>query len=255
MTSSFPLIHELPSMLNTTGWQWELHDTPAPHSKSFWLATDNNGCKWITKLRGSFRGYRELVFARLAQRLGWSCQSTVFAKLDSAAIKLFEINGLEWYQPMHWFMPEHSGNCANRDCPIEFLARRPIKSIANIANIPISHLLDWPRSEFAACLFGGNEPPGRFITTSHEFVIIDSELMFSTGPSSLSDTSWWRNEDGSPSREGYNLAYEICNEVARLTNPDLDEILKIPDGVTIEQKWDISLKLHASHKFAENFVI
>ncbi len=72
----FPAIDELPSMLQTRGWQWEQFSCSPYPKHGFWLATDERGHQWLAKMRGSFYGYRELVFARIAQRLGWSCQSS-----------------------------------------------------------------------------------------------------------------------------------------------------------------------------------
>ena len=247
-------MNELPPLLDTKDWDWVRFETPSLPSKPFWLGIDKDGHKWLTKLRGGFRGHRELVFGRLAQKLGWSCQTTVFAKLDDIAIKLFGINGLEPYQAMHWFMSEHVPSPCNLSCPLNSLAGRHIESIGDLASTNILHIMDMPKSELAACLFGGNEPPGRFITTSHEFVIIDSELMFSSSPSSLSGTMWWNEQNNLITNTGLNLAYEMCREVAGLSNKDLNGFVRVPSGVMFNSLWDISKKLNESHEYARRFI-
>ena len=51
-------------VLDTAGWTWARSLTTTV-GRRFWVGTDPNGGKWVSKLRGSFRGYRELVFERL----------------------------------------------------------------------------------------------------------------------------------------------------------------------------------------------
>lgn len=113
--------------------------------------------------------------------------------------------------------------------------------------------MDWPKSEVAAYLFGGHEPPGRLITTAHEFVIIDSEQMFSTNPCDLTETRWWNNPDGSPSVSGRRLTSQVCRDLCRLSEFDLQEALRIPETVSVEQLWPIAPKLNASRAFARLF--
>ena len=251
---SFPRIEDLPPVLSTVGWSWQRFETPTFPSKALWLGADREGRMWLTKLGGGFRGYRELVFARLAQRLGWSCQTSVFAELDDDAVKMVGKSHMARFRAMHWFMTEHPRGECNPDCELKFLIDRPIKSIEDLMGSEILHLIDWPKSEFAACLFGGNEPPGRLFTTAHEFVIIDSELMFASQPSDLSGTMWWNNPDGTPSPNGRQLALEVCREVAGLSEGALEQFLQIPEGVTFEQPWPIRPLLKASYESAKHFV-
>ena len=111
---------------------------------------------------------------------------------------------------------------------------------------------DWPKSELAACLFGGNEPPGRFFTTSHEFVIIDSELMFATSPCSFESTDWWGSET-LPSPDGYRLALNVCNDLLSLGHSGLKRALALPAGTLIEEQWPIAPLLFQSFDFAASF--
>ena len=60
---SYPLVSELPPIIETRKWDWK------PRG-DFFLGTDESGVVWLTKMRGAFRGYREVVFERLVQRTG-----------------------------------------------------------------------------------------------------------------------------------------------------------------------------------------
>ncbi len=247
---SFPPIKELPPVLDSTGWSWNIFHTPL---SDFWLGTDLDGNRWLTKLRGSFRAYREIVFARLAQEMGWSCQSSAFLKLDRSSAKTLGVSASEIHAA-HWFMEEHQHSACSINCQFRFLIGRSLETVDDFVGSEISHLLDWPRSDFAACLFGANEPSGRLITTSHEFVIIDSELMFSAGPSDLSGTNWWNCPDGKPSLSGRALALEVCHDLYALSMTDFEEALSIPKSVSVPKHRLIAERLHASRKYAADFI-
>jgi hypothetical protein len=241
-------------MLDTTGWRWERCQTPSSPSHDFWLGFDLAGSRWLTKLHGDFYAYRELVFARLAQKMGWSCQSSAFMVLDSHSAQELGVSTDE-VQAAHWFMDEHPRRKCSSECPLAFLRGRPIEAVDDLAGLRIDHILDWPKSEIAACLFGGNEPPGHLVTTAHEFVIIDSEQMFSSDPSDLTETRWWNNTDGSPSGSGRLLTCEVCRDLCRLSQPELEEALRIPSTLSVTQLWPIAPKLNASREFARRFLI
>jgi hypothetical protein len=125
--------------------------------------------------------------------------------------------------------------------------------VDDIKGWKISHILDWPRSEIAAALFGGNEPPGRFFTSQHEFVIIDSEQMFSTDPTDVTETQWWNRSDGIPSFSGRQLTIEVCRQVGQLSDADLADVLAKPEGVVIEELWPIASRLKKVRQFAHRF--
>jgi hypothetical protein len=252
--SSFPLIKDLPSVLDSVGWTWERYRTPSFLSDDFWIGTDRSGDKWLTKLRGDFYAYREIVFARLAQTMGWSCQSSAFLRISAEDAKILGASSNEVHAA-HWFMEEHARDAGcSHSCAFEFLLGRSLVTVDDFKGSNIAHLLDWPKSNFAACLFGANEPPDGFITREHEFVIIDSEQMFSTGPCELSGTAWWNLPDGSPSPVGRALALEVCRDVASLSSDELNDALAIPTQVTVRQRWPIAPLVQASHALAVAYV-
>lgn len=249
---SFPLINEIPAVLDTTGWIWEPFIAPHASSYGFWIGCDQNGDKWLTKLRGASYAYREIVFARLAQRMGWSCQSSAFLRLDKGSARMLG-KAVGEVHAAHWFLKEHPSTACSAACPFRFLLGRSVETVDDLCGSEIEHLLDWPRSEFAACLFGANEPPGRLITVNHEFVIIDAEEMFLTGPCHLEGTSWWNLPNGKPSQTGRALALQVCSHLCGLSAADIDNALSIPNGVATRKIWPVSTKLKASREFAAEF--
>ncbi|MGA4239432.1 hypothetical protein ACI2TX_21820 [Ralstonia nicotianae] len=246
-------MRDLAAVLDTTGWTWERYETLSFPSSTFWLGRDKEGNRWLTKLRGSFRAYREIVFDRLAQAMGWSCQSSAFLKLDVQSSITLGRNSGEVHDA-HWFLQEHALSPCSDACQLNFLFDRSFASVDDFQGSKIEHLLDWPKSDFAACLFGANEPSDRLFTAAHEFVIIDSELMFSTGPCRLEGTRWWNLADGNPSPSGRALAAEVCREFCQLSAADIQGALWIPDGIKVQKKWPIAPKLTASRAFAAKFL-
>jgi hypothetical protein len=243
---------DLPQSITTAGWSWERFAAPSVPSHNFWLGTDHEGNRWLTKLKGSFYAYREIVFARLAQAMKWSCQSSVFLKFDRVSTSTLGVDPGEPHAA-HWFMSEHKNQPCSGDCALRFLCDKEILTVNDLAGSQIAHLLDWPKSEYAVYLFGGNEPPGRLFTTAHEFVIIDSEQMFSTGPCAFDTAHWWNDPDGEPSQSGRALAAEVCADLASLSERDIEDALLIPQGIKVRKRWPIAPKLRASREFAAFF--
>lgn len=132
------------------------------------------------------------------------------------------------------------------------LVGKPIGAVEDLEPLVIKHIMDWPKSELAACLFGGNEPPGRLFTKSHEFVIIDSELMFATGPCSFSSTRWWGNEH-TPSPSGLRIAQEVCHDLLEISASKVKDALSVPVSIKIVERWPISPYLFASFSYAKSF--
>lgn len=249
---SFPLMSDLPQSMSTIGWTWEQFEDPSGSTKTFWLGADCEGNLWLTKLRGSFYAYREIVFARLAQAMGWSCQSSVFLSLDPVSASILGVYPGEVHAA-HWFMIEHKGQPCSGDCALKFLCNKEIGTVDDLIGSEVAHLLDWPKSEYAACLFGGNEPPGRLFTTAHEFVIIDSEQMFSSGPSEFDVASWCHDLNGESSQSGRMLAEQVCADILSLSERNIKDALFIPQRIKIRETWPIEPIIWASREFAASF--
>ena len=249
---SFPPISELPAILDSTGWKWNRYETPSFSSDTFWVGRDLDGRKWLTKLRGGFYAYREIVFARIAQKFGWSCQSSTFVKLDKRSAERLGVHG-EWIHAAHWFLEEHSSSPCSVACPLDVRKGLVINDVDDLKGCRISHILDWPRSEIAVALFGGNELPDRFYTSKHEFVIIDSEQMFSADPPDVTKTKWWNRPDGVPSFSGRQLTIEVCHQVGQLSDAHLADALATPKGVAIKERCLIASRLKEACQYARRF--
>lgn len=246
----FPLISTLPLLVDTVGWTWKrIEATEDSPSYGFWLAHDSSGNRWLTKLRGSFRAYREIAFAKLAQAMGWSCQSSMFVRIDKQSAKVLKVPAGEIHS-VHWYFDEHPRSLCSPNCPLAFIRNRSIQCVEDLEGSDIPHLMDWPKSELAAHLFGGVEPPDRLFTVAHEFVIIDSELMFASEPCHFRTSRWWSHQDGTPSLRGQKLAREICCEFASLPDREIANALRIPKGVQIQRPWPIAPILRKSRKVA-----
>lgn len=238
--------------METTGWHWERFESKGVPSHNFWLGSDRQGNRWLTKLRGDFKAFREIVFGRLAQQMGWSCQSSVFIRVDDESASMLGVKPGEVHAA-HWFLDEHVEIPCNSECRLVPLVGRPVGAVEDIADIDIPHILDWPKSELAACLFGGTEPPGRLFTVEHDFVIIDSELMFASGPSDFDCTRWW-GENAAPISSGFMMAEQVCSEFLALGHQSLKCALALPSEIEVNETWRIEPLLYESFAFAESFL-
>ena len=249
---SYPLMTELPTSSSTAGWSWRKISRSGHASDGFWIGTDADGNNWITKLRLSFYAYREIAFAKLVQGLNWSCQSSMYIQLDKDGASI--LGRLEGeVHAAHWYMDEHKNSSCGFECEFNPLFGREIRTLEDLDVPGIKHLIDWPKSEFAAYIFGANEPPGRLFTSTHEFVIIDSELMFSTGPCTFETATWLTREDGLVSSSGHALAKEVCSEIGSLSTESIERALALPAELQIELRWPIAANLRASIQFAQSY--
>lgn len=179
--SNHPQMSSLPKFINSHGWTWQrLEDK----GRNFWVGTDLQGNRWLTKLRGSFYAYREIVFARMLQELGWSIQSSCFLKLDKVSALTLGSEENEVHS-IHWFMEEHQFGGCSIHCPLPYI--NECLTIKDFIKLGVPYIRDLFKCEIAIHIFGANEPCGYFYTPEHEFVIIDSEHVFSTQPAPIEE--------------------------------------------------------------------
>lgn len=250
---SYPLISELPALLDTAGWTWQIIQRPDHASDGFWIGTDRDGRNWLTKLRGSSYAYREIVFAKIAQHLNWSCQSSIFIRLDVESAKILGRKRGEVHAA-HWYFHEHLHALCTIECPLPNPFCRYFYTIESFLTTRVRHIIDWPKSELAAYIFGANESPEPLFTVDHELVIIDSEQMFSSGPSSFENLSWLKRPDGSRSQSGHELAMDVCAEVCSLSEEFITNALLIPKEIDIELRWSLEARVHKSIEFAKAYL-
>jgi hypothetical protein len=239
---SFPLIRDLPPLLGTRGWSWKSFTPPNSFHTDFWIGTDPDGTQWVTKLSGGFCAYREIAFAKLAQSMGWSCQSSVFMRLDEESAHTLGVATGEIHAA-HWFLREHAATLCSHNCDMRPLQGLRLRSVSDLNGSTVSHLMDWPKAEIANYVFGGLEPPDQLFTTAHEFVIIDSETMFASGPVEFDKDHWWCDS---------SIVSDVCRNICALTDAQIEDALSIPSEVTIHESWPIAPLLRAGVQFAKN---
>ncbi len=241
---------DLPEIVSTRGWTWEQFEPIRSEYEKpdFWVGTDLHGNRWLTKLRGREKAYREIVFARLAQAMGWSCQSSVFIKMDRHAIKKIGIyrSSDDTIHAAHWLLSEHQRDiCSDLKCAVASLhgskLDRPTYEMSTFTN-----KVDVGRGEVATYLFGAWEPPGYLITTDHEVVIVDSEYMFYGLPHRIEANPLWSTPNGR------DLTLAVCNDLLALPEDVIEHSVRKPIGVKI--KCRVKAKLNSSRLQASKLV-
>lgn len=235
--SSPPLICDLPSIVPADNWSWKPIVCQGHLTDGFWLGTDEHGQRWLAKVRGREYGLRELAFARLAQRLGWSCQSSIFVTLPEHCPIRTTNKGADRIQLVHWYYEEADTSSALVRAvldPIdEALNSRTTHPLDVIKSAPIASFIDWPRSDVAAALFGAGEVCGRLLTAAMSHVIIDSEQMFASKPDSTLSTCWLQADLTTGGRKGLDLTLEVCESIARLSSSEFSAFVKAPPYITL----------------------
>jgi hypothetical protein len=245
---SFPTMRDLPPFLFADGWNWRQFSTPSFPSRDVWLGTDSEGRAWLTKLSGSYNTYREIVFCRIAQELGWSCQSSVFLKLSAADARTIGAQVGEIHCA-HWFFSEHvhPSQCGS-NCPLAPIVHPGIgRTVEELETLRVDHAIDLAKGHFASCIFGANEAPEALWTSDHTMVLIDNESMLQSPPCPLDGTPYWGTECGE------RLAREVCREIGSLPDTSLRAALDIPEGLRIRRSNEVPPRLKAGHAFAKHF--
>lgn len=254
---SYPLVTELPPVVEPRDWEWKPFDDARGSGWGFFVGVDELGNAWLTKMRGSFYAYREIVFERLVQRCGWLCQSSSFAILESSSLPRQEFPKSESVQLVSRLLREHEAGDCGPDCPIapvrsnlHELDGDPLKLLATSG---LEDALNIAREDILAPLLGGNEPAGCLTTVDHRVFLIDGEQMFSAKPSDVRETHWWKRPDGSHWPAGQQLTREICATVGSLQDDELEAFLEKPKGVRIKSLWPIRGLLYKARDYGRAF--
>jgi hypothetical protein len=252
----YPLVSELPAVVDARKWEWKPFADPWGNL-DFFVGTDELGNQWLTKLRGGFRGYREIVFERLVQSAGWRCQSSTFAILESRSLSRCKIATRESTQIVTRLLREHGAADCNPGCPIgQFrgdLFSQDGDPLVRLAASPLTDALNFAREQILAPLLGGVEPAGCLTTLDHQVFLIDGELMFAGEPSDVRKTSWWKRRDGSPWPNGQRLTHSICAVVGSFEDYQLQSFLEKPAELKIELSWQICPLLYNARDYARAF--
>jgi hypothetical protein len=217
----------------------------------WWLGTDEMGRRWVLKMTGSNYAYREHVFASLAQRLGISCQSSMYLTIPRGSAPILHETKTEPHQLALCFLEEHLGSCSLESCPLDILNDLSIDSEENLQiylSCGVKNTTDFIRGEILGYLCGQFEPPDRLFTMNHELVQIDNELMFANDPINLVECRWLQF------RVGLQCAEDICCTLSELSEDEILAFAEIPSGYLVTQDNNIPRKLLAAHRAAKNYL-
>lgn len=244
----YPVLDQLPCLVDTRNWEWKPFKTGSGTNSGFFEGVDESGARWLTKMRGSFLGYREIVFERLVQRAGWLCQSSAFAILGDSSLPRFKHSRSEAIQLVTRILPEHGPDDCGPACPIAPLRgdldqfNNPLKKFGDSS---LKDALNIARADILAPLLGGNEPAGFLTTTDHQVFLIDGELMFSTCPSDVGVTDWWSMPTGP------QFTRDVCAAIGSFSNEELEVMLKLPQGLQITCNWDLRDLLYQARDYGK----
>ena len=251
---SLPAISALPVLMSADGWRWERNGR---FPKDFWLGEDSNGSRWLVKLHGSFYSFREHAFARLAQHLGLSCQSSVLLKLPQHSPPRREQEDLEECQIALELLDEHADALCSPSCPLSPLELAVNSAtgdrVALVEQAGVANASDWIRADMLAYLCGANEPCDQLITKDHQLVIIDSEQMFSTDSVELRDCDWFESTNGDKSTRALQIADALCSRLAKTTDFELGLFSAVPDGYVVNQLWSIGERMLSARRAARRY--
>lgn len=219
----FPLITELPRMLVANEWRWE----PCDFRRHCVIGIDPESRRWLVQIRGSRRAYQEHVFAKLAQRLGISCQSSVLLQIPTSNFPpLDDTLNNDTSQLAIWMMEEHRTENCTDDCLFKdkeelHQAINSEERLIQLLHSGLPHVEDFVKGDLLGYMCGGAEKPDRFWTADHQYVVIDNERMFECH-SNLEDCPWM------DSPTGKKLAKELTAGLALIADEELRAMAELP---------------------------
>jgi hypothetical protein len=214
------------------------------------IGVDRESRKWLVKMTGSFYGYREHVFASLAQRLGLSCQSSTYLLIDQNNKNIHRESGnAERFQLAVWLMDEHARQPCSPTCPFQEAYGKQVdfQSIMRARDSGLTHFDDLIRGEILGHLCGQLEPHGDFITSDHEYVMIDNECMFHDDKPCLSACEW----NGKKTRP---IVIGVCKSLVNVHEDELRSIATVPDGYTVTKGRNLYDDLCAAKTAANEYI-
>ena len=100
-----------------------------------------------------------------------------------------------------------------------------------------------------------HEPPGRLFTTSHAFVQIDNEQMFSRGAGANLRDSPWVTDDAMRIRpSGLEEAIRLCEQVLSLADNVYQDAIRMPEGYRPRMLWSVRKQIGLIRPRARDFL-
>lgn len=157
----FPNTSELPLLQSAGTWRW------SPFDKTlcdFWIGDDDEGHRWLVKMRGAFYALRERAFSVVAQSLGIACQSSTFLNLSPHSEPAIHSPEAMLEQAAIRLIPEHNSECCGKGCPLLSLSialENANDEFLVLKESKLGNVVDVARGEFLGYICDQMEPPGR----------------------------------------------------------------------------------------------
>ncbi len=216
----------------------------------WWIGVAPDSREWLLKMTGSFCSYREHLFASLAQKLGISCQSSIYVIIDkNNAILRRKSGDAETFQLAICLMDEHANLPCSSECAFRQVLGKEMnfQEIIEARDAGLTNLDDLVRGDILGHLCGQLEPHGNFITSGHEYVMIDNERMFASAPC-LHQCQWLDEEGVRP------VVIDVCRQLVRITDHDLRSMATVPDGFTVMNGRDLYDDACAAKEAAKEYL-
>jgi hypothetical protein len=213
------------------------------------IGIDHESTRWLVPIRGSIKAHQEHVFSLLAQRLGISCQSSVYLHIPATNRPAMEdtVNE-ECSQLAICLIDEHPKQKCGEDCPLgEF--KNSIETedqLDQFVNSGLPHVGDFVNGDILSYLCGGAEKNDRLWTIAHEYVLIDNERMFECEANL--EECWWMKFP-----TGEKLACEISRRLTLISDNELRAMTKLPDTYHLNTSKDYGECLIRTKQLAGTF--
>lgn len=237
---SFPLIVDLPDLLIANDWRWE----PCDFRRHCVIGIDQESRRWLVQIRGSRKAYQEHVFAKLAQRLGISCQSSVLLQIPVSNFPPLEYTDTLNQEPSQlaiWLMEPHKLEDCTDACLLKGQGEMnnvvdSEERLIQFLNSGLPHVEDFVKGDLLGYMCGGAQKPDRFWTTDHQYVVIDNERMFECEPN-LAACLWM------DSLTGRTLAKELLASLVLIPDEELCSMADLPKGYVVTPDFRLKERL------------
>jgi hypothetical protein len=241
-------------VVRVEGWEWARCEFG---HYALWTARDLSGASWIVKFTGSFYSYREWVFGRLASRLGLNVREARLAWISKQDLLQTGQKKSGSFQLLLRFIERHGDAACSSDCPFPKLRTRLNEEndiCAFLVSVDQYNAADCIVKDFLADIFGANETSECLFGVDHKFYIIDNEQMFSTKSTGKISAPWLFARDRTHSAAGHKLLMDLCRKIVSLTDSDLRDISKCPDGYRVDALWSILPILRRGKQVAQSIL-
>ena len=230
------------TVLCPTGWTWKKLES----IDKFWVGVDACGSKWLLKNRGSFYASREMIFSLIAEDLGINVQKSKYLLFSD---DIFIPAGASKYELAIQYIEKYDGKDDSRFASFKY-AYESKNSLELLMDCDHQDSLDKVKVDMLSYIFGANETSEILPSKDGRIYIIDNEQMFSGSPSDLFGCPWFRDDNDI----ALKIAVNLCRDVYRILDSELECILAIPGEYVVQEKWSIKDILIEARNYIEGFL-